>query len=438
MAAKRPNRSWNSEELERAKAMYLGGANATAIAKNLGRTIGSVNNKLSDLGIRGQSSRGISEAPTEQMVDTETKDGKEIVWTTSTPVRTQEDALRKAEVDTAVWEVERFVVNSWEVAGKDDSGEFVKTPLWQVKLWLKKRMGWSPDELRERLIESLKAEVPRPKSRAVKTPTGGLLYEISIMDHHFGKLAWAPEVGTNYDVAIAERLYMTAARELLEHARTMKPDLILLVVGNDFYHVDNGNNTTTKGTPQHADGRWQKAYVAGAKCVRAVIDEAKEIAPVRVMIVPGNHDQERAYTLGVALGMLYELDGRVTVDNEPTKWKAFAWGSTLLVFMHGDNMSADRLKRLPHEVQDRYPDLYAAAKWREIHSGHIHCENESVWFYRTSQSSGLTIHRIISSLCGTDSWHDSMGYRSLGAAEAHMYDSKRGRVGYWVSTNMAA
>lgn len=433
-------RPWTDEEAERAASMYRNGATSRSIADALHRPLGSVNNKLDSMGVRGKRLKGRGWRPedTSQKLDDIRGDVRDVVWTTSTPVRTEADAIAKAEIDLSVWEVDRCVINSYETAAKNDEGDVVKTPLWQVKLFLKKKRGWSPDELRQRLIDELKATVPRTKAPKAKRPSKGLLYEISIMDHHFGKLAWEPEVGQNYDVKIAEKLYLEAARELLAHAKMLKPALILFVVGNDFYHVDSGKNTTTAGTPQHADGRWQKAYKVGAKCVRTVINEAREIAPVHVVVVPGNHDEEKAYTLGVLLECLYEQDGRVTVDNAPTKFKAFLWGTTLLVFYHGHNMTADRMKRLPHEIQDRFSELYAKARWREIHTGHLHSERESVWFYRASESFGLTIHRIISSLCGTDSWHDSMGYRSLGAAEAHLYDSERGRLGYYCATNMAA
>jgi hypothetical protein len=440
MAANRIGRPWTPDEEERAKAMYLQGASSKGIAKALQRPLASIDNKLNSLGVRGDRPSGSDDTPqvANQRLDDIRGDERSVVWTTSSPVRTEADALAKAEIDQSIWEVDRCVINSWEVGAKNLSGIIVKTPLWQVKLWLKRKRGWSPKEFQEQLIAELIRRVPRPSMRKVKSPTGGLLYEISIMDHHFGKLAWAPEVGENYDVKIAEQLYMQAAHELLEHARQIKPALILFVVGNDFYHVDSGKNQTTSGTPLEADGRWQKSYVKGAGCVLNVIDEAVAICKVHVVVVCGNHDTEKTFTLGVLIETAYRKDGRVTVDNSPSLFKAFPWGTTLLVFYHGHNMSRKRLELLPHEIQDRYPELYAKAKWREIHTGHIHSEHERVWFYRTSESFGKTIHRVISSLCGTDAWHDSLGYRSLGAAEAHMYDSERGRVGYWVSTNMAA
>ena len=43
------------------------------------------------------------------------------------------------QVDLAVWEVERFVVNTWESAAKNAEGEVVVTPVHQVKAWLRRR-----------------------------------------------------------------------------------------------------------------------------------------------------------------------------------------------------------------------------------------------------------------------------------------------------------
>ena len=307
--------------------------------------------------------------------------------------------------------------------------------MWQVKLWLKKKRGHSPTEMREELVKALLAKVPRTKSKAKQPKTAkGTLFELSIMDHHFGKLSWQPEVGENYDVKIAETRYLAAANRMLDNARLMKPGKILIPVGNDFYHVDKGDNTTTSGTRLDADGRWQKAFIAGAKCVREVINQAREIAPVEVMVVPGNHDGESVFRLGVTLDAIYEHDGRVAVNNNPTLWKATQWGVNLIGYFHGHLSGETRRKGFKNEFQDKFPKLYAATQWRELHLGHTHSEREDVWHIRTSQTWEMVVVRVISALCGTDKWHDSKGYRSPGAAEAHLFDAKHGRTGYQVVT----
>jgi hypothetical protein len=212
---------------------------------------------------------------------------------------------------------------------------------------------------------------------------------------------------------------------------------ILWVAGNDFYHVDRGDNTTTRGTRQDADGRWQKAFVGGVTELRNAVDLAREIAPVRLKIVKGNHDEEKAFTLAVVMAAIYEGDARVVVDVSPSLTTCFQWGTNLVGFQHGHNMTADRFKQLPNEMAHLWPQEWAATTWREWHLGHLHSESEDVWRYRASETVGDVIVRRLPSLCGTDYWHRSMGYRSLGAAEAHFYDAKLGRIGYRTISQLA-
>lgn len=239
-----------------------------------------------------------------------------------------------------------------------------------------------------------------------------------------------PETGENYDLRIARDRYRKAALRLIGDAKMEKAAEILWVTGNDFYHVDRGDNTTTAGTRQDADGRWQKAFVAGVTESRNAIDAAREVAPVRVKIVPGNHDTEKAFTLAVVLSAIYENDPRVTVDVSPSLTSCFVWGTTLLGFQHGHNMRAERFKQLPNEMSHLWKHEWAATTWREWHLGHLHSESEDVWRYRASETVGDVIVRRLPSLCGTDSWHRGNGYRSLGAAECHFFDAAYGRTGY--------
>lgn len=429
-------KDWTKAETEKALAMYRGGASAPTIAKKLGRSVPSVNNRLS--GFRGRAP-GFSDpaaGPTSQKSDDIRGDGRDVVWTTSTPVRTEADALAKAEIDTNVWQLDRCKINSWEMAAKNNDGEIVKTPLWQVELKLVRKRGYSPKELIAELVAALRQPKTAGGPRQLRK-VDGVLAEVSIMDHHFGKLSWAPETGENYDLKIASERYRKAADVLVADAKAEKAQRILYVVGNDFYHVDNGANTTTAGTPQDCEGRWQKAFIAGATEARNAINLAREAAPVDVVVVKGNHDEERAFVLGVVLCAVYENDPRVKILNSPAMSVRYKWGSTLLGFQHGHNMRADRFKQLPNEMAHLWPDDWAATNWREWHLGHLHSESEDVWRYRASETIGDVIVRRLPSLCGTDRWHSNMGYRSLGAAECHFFDSRFGRVGYKTISQLA-
>lgn len=348
---------------------------------------------------------------------------------------TLEDALKKAGTDLTKWDVERYIVNSWEVGAKGPDGKIQVSPLWQVKVWLKAKKGWNPSEFRAILINDLKAQTPsyfNPiKTQALAT-INPILVELSIFDAHFGKLAWSPETGQDYDIKICKSRYLTAARDLLGRAAREKPERILYVVGNDFFHVDH-KGLTTAGTPQDMDGRWQKAFRIGKEVCITVAEEASQIAPVDILVVPGNHDREKAFCLGEVLAARFHENHRISVMNDPDTYSYYRYGKVLLGFVHGDN-HASHTKRalLPQTMAMDRPLDWSQTVWREWHLGHFHSETEDVWRYRTVEHVRDVAVRVLPSLSSTDAWHRDQGYASVIAAECHLYHRDRGRYGYLV------
>ena len=81
---------------------------------------------------------------TEVENDQDEDKGTSVITTRSLDVKTIEDALRIAEVDHDVWEVERSKVNSWEVTiGKRSTGTGQPETYtnFQVTVWLRRIAG---------------------------------------------------------------------------------------------------------------------------------------------------------------------------------------------------------------------------------------------------------------------------------------------------------
>ena len=377
-------------------------------------------------------------APVEESLTQEGGQDSIALESVSETVRTVEDALKKADVDETLWEIERFVVNSWEVGmklGNAATGFRVVTkPLWQVKVWLRTKRGWTVPEMRQLIMDDAKSVAPNYRRivRPKRSRPENLLAELSIFDHHFGKLAWKPESGDNYDLKIAERRYMNAAADLLARAERLDVSRILFVVGNDFLHVDQGASfATTRGTVQDCDGRWQKAFRVGLRCAVQVTDMARNIAPVDVQIVSGNHDAEKVFCLGEALAGRYHGAADVRVLNEPSFWQYYRFGVNLIGFNHGDAMNDRRIQQLPNTMASDRPADWAETTTREFHLGHFHSEKEQVWIFRAAQCVQKVVVRFLPSLCGTDAWHRRQNYKSPLAAELHLYDYTMGRYGYF-------
>lgn len=344
---------------------------------------------------------------------------------------TLEDALKKGNVDLTRWDVERWVVNSWEVGAKGPDKRVRVTPLWQVKVWLKAKKGWDPSEFRKILLDDMRKLAPSyRKLEYDKTPP--ILAELSIYDAHFGKLAWSPETGQDYDIKICRARYMAAARDLLARAAMHKPERIAYVVGNDFFHVDHKGQTTS-GTEMDMDGRWQKAFRIGKDCTITIAEEASQIAPVDLIIVPGNHDREKAFCLGEVLDARFHNNHQINVINDPDPFVYYRWGKVLLGFNHGDEYGSDKKRaELPIQMStDRAVD-WSETVWREWHLGHFHSEDEMVWRYRKAKQVRDVTVRVLPSLSSTDAWHRLKGYASPLAAECHLYHKDHGRWEYLV------
>lgn len=359
-------------------------------------------------------------------------------------ITTLEQLLSATKVDLTVWEVQSHEINKWEVGRKDksaslswvngvvtgsleDSGKIFVEPLIQVKAKLRKRLLVNQTrELIQEMLKQFAVEAPRRGEvlRDCSLKLDGHLLEISIPDLHLGKLCWAPETGQHYDSKIAQSTFWSALEQLISRTKGFPISRIVFPVGNDFFNVDNAAQTTTAGTPQHEDGRYQKSFVAGRKLMVDAILRLREIAPVDVIMVSGNHDTERIFYLGDTLQGHLSKTADVTVNNNPTLRKYYQFGKCLLGFTHGHN---EPHKNLPLIMATEVPELWAATKFREIHLGHWHHKKEIFWLPVEEQNSIRV--RVIPSLCPADAWHKMKGFEGVRAAEAFLWHPQHGNVG---------
>ena len=283
------------------------------------------------------------------------------------------------------------------------------------------------DGLREGILADIREEAsqrpsgPKPRVRWVPEDDRHML-EACLFDLHVGKLAWAEETGSNYDSKIAVERGRDALSDLLAQARAYTLERILLPLGNDFFHYDTLTGLTTAGTPQDRDSRYQKMFRMGRRLASAMIRECAAVAPVEVLIVVGNHDSITSFHMGEVIEAEFASDPRVVIDNSPRLRKYTRYGSTLLGFTHGKD---EPHAKLPLIMAQEVPDLWAATKYREIHTGHFHTSKRTDAVPVNSHN-GVRV-RVLQSLSGTDAWHASKGYvGEPGAAEGFVWNYSRG------------
>jgi hypothetical protein len=104
------------------------------------------------------------------------------------------------------------------------------------------------------------------------------MLEVSLSDSHFGKLTVNGE--GLYDT---EKIYTNAMDNILNKVQGFDIDKILLPLGGDFFHVDNMENSTTKGTRQDVSHHIFEIFDKGCQAVVNLVYKLRKVAPVEIL-----------------------------------------------------------------------------------------------------------------------------------------------------------
>jgi len=309
--------------------------------------------------------------------------------------------------------VQSYKVNEWQALGKD--GKVVN--LRQVTANIKPTTDW-----KEAVRLFIESEVPASEVK-VREADGERIAVVSIPDIHVGKLAWKAQTGTAYDTKRAVEAYMQAVTHFLDN---MPKDIgrILYIVGNDLVNMDNGRNTTTAGTPQDSDTRFEYAFTRARQMVASSAEMFAEVAPVDMVVQPGNHDGELTWVLGEVVSAYFRNTDGIRVYNQPTPRKYLLYGDILFGVTHGDDVKP---QALPGLMLQEARTLLGEARWLEWFLGHLHRKKEYVTM-TVNEEHGVRM-RYLPSLSGTDKWHASKGYGNVRAAEMYLYRKGVGLCG---------
>jgi hypothetical protein len=352
-------------------------------------------------------------------------------------VRTLEELIEICKIDTSVWNVDRHVIETWPTTMKPaavgssgnwrrDDARPVQVVNFLVKAYLsrKSEVIAARNEIAELKAEALRLAEYRPA--IVHEPTDGeLMLEVAIPDTHVGKLAWSEETGHgNYDTKIAVGGYHVAVDKLLSRVRGHRFTKILLPIGNDLLNADNREGLTTRGTQQQGDGRYQKTFRIVRRMIEETIEKLRLLAPVDVIVVPGNHDTLAAWHLGDSLECLYRNVPDVSIDNSANLRKFVQFGKVMLMFCHGDK---GKKIDYPLLMARERKEMWATSEHREIHIGHTH---ES----KVAERLGVKT-RVSPALCPPDAWHaENMFVGNARGAEAYVWHREEGLINLAVWT----
>jgi hypothetical protein len=234
---------------------------------------------------------------------------------------------------------------------------------------------------------------------------------LPLADWHVGLLSWKKETGHNYDLKIGQKLIQDAMTRLVAGSPSSKQCVVLGL--GDLMHSDNYEQRTSRsGNFMDQDGRYPKILYVATQLVIFSIDLAlQRHEEVLVRILPGNHDEQSALAVTLALLMYYEGNPRVKVDDDAGRFWFWQWGKVLLGATHGDKA---KMKDMPLIMAARNPEAWGKTKFRHVYTGHIHTQTGL-------EQNGVTVESFQSPVA-PDSWHVSMGYgagRSVSSITHH-------------------
>ena len=367
--------------------------------------------------------------PPAQLI-TDDQGDQQVIESLDYECRTVDDVIARAKVDLAAWEVERSVVNCWQVGMKlKRNGETfpVKRSLWQIKVWLRRKVPKNIYAAFEAIYERMRGHEPNYKLPKLPKITDPHMLEASLVDEHFAMLAWGAETGDDYDMKIAERIYLNAVQDILVRTQGYPIEQVLFPVGNDYFHIDNAQNRTVNGTQLDADSRYGKMIELGTMAIIRAIDMLMQRAKVKVIWIPGNHDRTTSYHLVRELKAWYRNCDRIEVDAGPKVRKYEHYGATLLGFTHGD---MEPHRDLPTIMASEVPKLWAETTDHVWHIGHFHKKKEMR--HTAADSFGSCRVAVLPSLVSRDAWHFSSGYvGGKRAAEAYLWSKATGYTGHF-------
>lgn len=320
--------------------------------------------------------------------------------------------LKAHGFDVKDWELVSARNNIWNVYSKKDGVQ----QLYASKITVKPRTdSISVEELTEHLKEFAK-HYKSPIHKPTNYSKNSKMLEVNIADLHVGKLAWVGETGENYNINIAKERFLYIINDIITRTKHYKFEKILFVWTNDFFHYDTINVTTTAGTRQDSDVRWQKLYTVGIEMLIEGIDLLARHAPVETFYTASNHDKMTSFYAIRELNAWYQKNKYVTVNVDPSARKYVEFGNCLIGFGHGDNEKKRIGGLMPIEARE----AWGRTLYHEFHAGHLHSEKA------INEQNGIIV-RYISSPTSTDAWHYESGYvGAVKKAQSFVWDRKYG------------
>ena len=330
----------------------------------------------------------------------------------NTIINNLEDVLKITNVDTNIWNVDRYSIKN-EIKQVLIDNKKTTQPIFNFNISLK-RKTIDIENILKGFIKNAGEHAPTNWKIKSQNKNGKYLYFIHIPDAHIGSLVWNLETNWgDYDIKIACKRYSDALDNLLSKVDFNEIEKVLFMVGSDGIHFDSPDVATTSGTKLTSDGRWQKVFNSVCKLYTDSIEKISQFAPVDAIVISGNHGEVSEYHLGAYLQAWFRNNTNVVVINNPSLRKYYGWGKNLFGITH------EPIKDLALIMMRENNSQISNYKYFAWFLGHTHTET-----LKTDKGIRLFTSPAICSPCD---WTVSKGY--IGnelQAQAFLFDKETG------------
>jgi DNA-binding CsgD family transcriptional regulator len=252
------------------------------------------------------------------------------------------------------------------------------------------------------MSEALVAELPQLEPSAYTGYADHNLMAIyPLGDPHIGMSALKEISGTDWDLEIAEKVFLNAFDRIVKTTPSCKRAVICNL--GDYFHYDNVAGVTSRnGHHLDTDKDYLSMVDVGVKIMRRMIKSALEHHEhVEVITAIGNHDDVSSMFLMVALKHMYENEPRVVIHCKNDAFQYFRFGNNFFGVHHGHQAKADKLPLVM--ATDRATDWGDCAN-RYWLTGHIHHDSRKEY-------GGCTVESF-RTLAAKDNYAYSGGWRA--------------------------
>lgn len=264
-----------------------------------------------------------------------------------------------------------------------------------VQAWVKQH---ADDGQYEELLETIRESTnPRLVERKAGKCEPQML-EIPLFDQHFPLSDLADTL-----------------QELLEIVRSHHWEEINVIIGQDLFHNDDFRGRTSSGRSIDRVDMVKAWNMARDFWYNAIVACLEQADLVKIMYSKGNHDESMSWAF---VQMLKAMFPQAAFDDSLLQRKCISWRNCFIGVTHGAYKKSGK-NDLRGQFTIQFATEFARAKVREIHTGHLHHEEESDIY-------GVMCRRLAKN-GGIDEWSDDEGF--VGANQRFMvFRWKPGRL----------